>query len=245
MCREWDFRMLSERSWQQPPCPADRRLLPSVPPALGSWQHIALGRTARTRPAEDIAPMMSLQLSNHSSPKAPSSSPELTSISAHAPQPHFGSGCPARHIPPSPKQAANSPIAFSVPSPYPRRKLLTILPGFLDEGFHTTFPIAALGGQGGDVVPLEGFDNVHHGLCLVGVGWDDTGEEVVAAVVAQVGRSGGVADLGDLGWSWERKKHQEKEAKFRPSPYPRSQSCRGQGVDIKVRWDSRWTESAP
>lgn len=77
MCREWDFKMLSERSWQQPPCPADRRLLPSAPPALSCWQHIALGRTARTRPAEDIAPTMSLQLSNHSIPKAPSSSPEL------------------------------------------------------------------------------------------------------------------------------------------------------------------------
>lgn len=96
-----------------------------------------------------------------------------------------------------------------MPSSHRSGNPLTILPGLLDKGLHTAFTVAALGGQGGDVVPLEGFDNVHHGLGLVGVGRDDAGEEVVAAVVAQVWCSGGVADLGDL--RWKKTKCQEKE----------------------------------
>lgn len=96
-----------------------------------------------------------------------------------------------------------------MPSSHRSGNPLTILPGLLDKGLHTAFTVAALGGQGGDIVPLEGFDNVHHGLGLVGVGRDDAGEEVVAAVVTQVWCSGGVADLGDL--RWKKTKCQEKE----------------------------------
>lgn len=122
----------------------------------------------------------------------------------HGTVPQILPSTPGPALQPQPAQAKqptkmHPPLHSHPPAdPKPRRNLLTILPGLLDEGLHPAFTIAALGGQGGDVIPLEGFDNVHHGLGLVGVGWDHAGEEVVAAVVAQVRRGGGVADLGDL-----------------------------------------------
>lgn len=75
---------------------------------------------------------------------------------------------------------------------------LTVLSGLLDEGLHATLAVAALRGQRGHVVPLEGADDVHHGLGLVRVRGHHAGEEVVAAVVTQVRGCGSVADLGDL-----------------------------------------------
>ena len=60
----------------------------------------------------------------------------------------------------------------------------TCLSGYLDKGVNAAFSVVALGGQGGDVVPAHGLDDVHHGLGLVGVWGDHPGEELVAAVVA-------------------------------------------------------------
>lgn len=74
----------------------------------------------------------------------------------------------------------------------------TCFSGYLQEGVDAALSVVALRRQRGDVVPAHGFNYVHHGLGLVGVGRHHTGEEFVAAVVAQLGGSGGVADLRDL-----------------------------------------------
>lgn len=74
----------------------------------------------------------------------------------------------------------------------------TCFSGYLNKGVNSTLPIVALRGQSGDIVPAHGFDDVHHGLGLVGVRRHHTGEELVAAVVTQLRGSGGIADLGDL-----------------------------------------------
>lgn len=74
----------------------------------------------------------------------------------------------------------------------------TCFSGYLNEGVNTALSVVALRRQRGDVVPSHGFDYVQHGLGLVGVRRHHTGEELVAAVVAQLRGSGGVADLGDL-----------------------------------------------
>lgn len=66
---------------------------------------------------------------------------------------------------------------------------------YLQECVDTTLSVVAFGCQCGDVVPAHGFNYVDHGLCLVGVGRHHTGEELVAAVVTQLGGSGGIADL--------------------------------------------------
>lgn len=133
-------------------------------------------------------------------------SPKTQSAPGPSPKPH--------HPPPQPHPSSAEgaqpdtplhPILLSscLSRSHPRKDPLTILPGLLDEGLHPALTVAAFRGQGGDVIPLEGFDNVHHGLGLVGVRGDDAGEEVVAAVVTQVWCCGGVADLGNLGWSRE------------------------------------------
>ena len=44
--------------------------------------------------------------------------------------------------------------------------------GYLDKGLDAALSVVALGGQGGDVVPAHGLDDVHHGLGLVGVRGD-------------------------------------------------------------------------
>lgn len=75
---------------------------------------------------------------------------------------------------------------------------ITCFSGYLEEGVNAALSVVALGGQCGDVVPAHGFDYVHHGLGLVGVRRHHTGEELIAAVVAQLRGSGGIADLGDL-----------------------------------------------
>jgi len=68
----------------------------------------------------------------------------------------------------------------------------------LEEGVNAALSVVSLRGQRGDVVPAHGFDYVQHGLGLVGVRRHHTGEELVAAFVAQLGGRGGVADLGNL-----------------------------------------------
>lgn len=86
----------------------------------------------------------------------------------------------------------------SIPVHRARQTNGTCFSRYLQEGIDTTLAIVALRGQRGDVVPAHGLDNVHHGLCLVGVGRHHTGEELVAAFVTQLGGSGGVADLWNL-----------------------------------------------
>lgn len=80
---------------------------------------------------------------------------------------------------------------------------LTVLPRLLNERIDATLPVVPLRSHGGDVVPAHGFDDVHHGLGLVGIRGHHAGEEVVAGVVAELGGRGGVAHLRDLR---ERKK---------------------------------------
>lgn len=75
---------------------------------------------------------------------------------------------------------------------------LTCFPGQLHECVHAFLAVAALRRHRGDVVPAHGLDDVHHGLSLEAVRGNHAGEEVIAPVVAQLGRCGGVADLRDL-----------------------------------------------
>lgn len=87
--------------------------------------------------------------------------------------------------------------------------LLTCFFGELREGLHSLLAVAALRGDGGDVGPAQGPDDVHHGLGLERVGGNHPREEVVALVVAQLGGCGGVADLWNLeeketSWGLER-----------------------------------------
>lgn len=76
--------------------------------------------------------------------------------------------------------------------------LLTCLSGELHEGVYPFFPVAALRGHCGHVVPAQGLDDVHHGLGLEAVRRDHPREEVVAPVIAQLRGSGRVADLRNL-----------------------------------------------
>jgi len=75
---------------------------------------------------------------------------------------------------------------------------LTVLSGLLNKRINATLAVVSLRGHRGDVVPAHGFDNVHHGLDLVGVRGHHPGEEVVAGVIAQFRSCGGVAHLRDL-----------------------------------------------
>lgn len=68
----------------------------------------------------------------------------------------------------------------------PARDNLTGFFGELREGLHPLLPVAALRGNGGDVGPAEGPDDVHHGLSLEGVWWYHPREEVIAPVVTQL-----------------------------------------------------------
>lgn len=74
----------------------------------------------------------------------------------------------------------------------------TCFSGYLEESVDAALAVVALRGQRGDVVPAHGFDDVHHGLGLVGVRRDHTGEELITALVTQLRGCGGVTDLGDL-----------------------------------------------
>lgn len=77
--------------------------------------------------------------------------------------------------------------------------LLTCFLRELCEGLHSLLAIAALRGDGGDVSPAQGPDDVHHGLGLEGVGRNHPREEIVALVVTQLRGCRGVADLRNLG----------------------------------------------
>ena len=76
--------------------------------------------------------------------------------------------------------------------------VLTCFFGELCEGLYSLFSVAALGGNGGDVRPSQGPDDVHHGLGLERVRRNHPREEVVAPVVTQLRGCGRVADLRDL-----------------------------------------------
>lgn len=84
-------------------------------------------------------------------------------------------------------------VRFAVTRPHS-----TCFSGYLLEGVDAALAVVSLGGQRGDVVPAHGFDDVQHGLGLVGVRRHHAGEELVAAVVAQLRGGGSVADLRDL-----------------------------------------------
>lgn len=80
--------------------------------------------------------------------------------------------------------------------------------GELCEGLHSLLSIAALWGDGGDVSPAQGSDNVHHGLGLEWIWRNHPWEEVIAPVVTQLRGCWGIADLRDLkeketGWGVE------------------------------------------
>lgn len=82
---------------------------------------------------------------------------------------------------------------------------LTCFFGELCEGLHSLLSVAALWGNGGDVSPAEGSDNVHHGLGLEWVGRNHPWEEVIAPVVTQLWGCWRIADLRDLEekkWDW-------------------------------------------
>lgn len=59
----------------------------------------------------------------------------------------------------------HSVLSFTVSYPL-LLPLLTSLFGDLLEGLHALLSIAALRGNGGDVGPVQGSDDVHHGLGL-------------------------------------------------------------------------------
>lgn len=80
--------------------------------------------------------------------------------------------------------------------------LLTCFFRELREGLHSLLTVAALGGDGRDVGPAQGPNDVHHGLGLEGVGRNHPREEIVALVVAQLRGCRGIADL----WNLEEKK---------------------------------------
>lgn len=63
---------------------------------------------------------------------------------------------------------------------------ITCFFGELREGLHALLPVAALRGDGGDVGPAQGPDDVHHGLGLEGVRRNHPREEVVPPVIAQL-----------------------------------------------------------
>lgn len=70
--------------------------------------------------------------------------------------------------------------------------------GELCEGLHSLLPVAALRGYSGNVGPAQGPDDVHHGLSLEGVWRNHPREEVIAAVVTQLGGRWRITDLWDL-----------------------------------------------
>ena len=86
---------------------------------------------------------------------------------------------------------------------------LTILSGLLYKRINATFSVVSLRGYSGNIVPAHGFDNVHHGLGLVGVWGHHPREEVVAGVITQLRSRGGIAHLRDL---WQRKKERARDA---------------------------------
>lgn len=90
---------------------------------------------------------------------------------------------------------SHSPLTSSI---YSIDSFPTCFSGDLDEGLDAALAVVSLRGERGHVVPLHGCDDVHHGLGLVRVWRHHAGEEVIAGVVAQLGRRGGVADLRDL-----------------------------------------------
>lgn len=79
---------------------------------------------------------------------------------------------------------------------------LTCFFGELCEGLDSLLSIAAFRGNGGDVSPPQGSDNVHHGLGLEWVWRNHPREKVIAPVVTQLRGCWRIADLRDLEEEW-------------------------------------------
>lgn len=77
----------------------------------------------------------------------------------------------------------------------PDKHTLTNFSGDLGERLHATLSIVAFGSQRRHVVPPKGRHDVNHGLCLVGVRWDHSREEVIPGVIAQFWSCRCIADL--------------------------------------------------
>lgn len=77
----------------------------------------------------------------------------------------------------------------------PDKHTLTNFSGDLGECLHSTLSIVAFRSQRRDVVPPKGCNDVNHGLCLVGVWWDNSREEVIPGVVTQFWSCRCIADL--------------------------------------------------
>ena len=71
-------------------------------------------------------------------------------------------------------------------------------PRLLLKGLDARLAVVALRRHGGHVGPVEGAQDLGHGLGLVEVRRHGAGKVVVACLVAELGAGGGVADLGDL-----------------------------------------------
>lgn len=98
----------------------------------------------------------------------------------------------------------------------------------LCEGLHSLLTIAALRGDGGDVSPAQGPNDVHHGLGLERVRRNHPREEIVALVVAQLRGCRGIADL----WNLEEKKTSWG--------LPESRRCINSGDGVKRVWNHKW-----
>lgn len=85
----------------------------------------------------------------------------------------------------------------------PDKHTLTNFSGDLGECLHTTLSIVAFWSQRWDVVPPKGRYNVNHGLCLVGVWWDHSREEVIPGVITQFWSCRCIADLRYLQIEWQ------------------------------------------
>lgn len=99
----------------------------------------------------------------------------------------------------------------------------TCFSGERHEGVYPLFTIASFRGYCRDIVPAHGFDNIHHGLCLETVWRNDSGKEVIAAVVAQLRGGGCIADLRNLEWKTREGVIRRKEVKWREDSYGNNQ----------------------
>lgn len=106
--------------------------------------------------------------------------------------------------------------------------LLTCFFRELREGLHSLLTVAALGGNGRDVGPAQGPDDVHHGLGLEGVGRNHPREEIVALVVAQLRGCRGIADLRNL---------EEKKTSW---GLPEFRGCINSGVGLNRARNRKW-----
>ena len=90
---------------------------------------------------------------------------------------------------------------LAVVNKHNKNKKSAQLTGFLGGLLEGLYALLAVGTglcDGVDVLPLQRHGDVHHGLRLVRVRGDHSGEVLEPALVTQVAAGGGVADLWDL-----------------------------------------------